>query len=67
VPFGDSDFAEWTLRESGLGAAKLSRYGKDSNLLIVLTAEAPPALPGWGCPLGRHQKGPATVLSDASG
>ncbi|MFC7266158.1 telomere-associated protein Tap [Streptomyces lutosisoli] len=31
---------EWTLRESGLGAAKLNRYGKDSDPLIVLTAAA---------------------------
>ncbi|MFF2923819.1 telomere-associated protein Tap [Streptomyces celluloflavus] len=31
---------EWTLQESGLGAAKLNRYGKDSDPLIVLTAAA---------------------------
>lgn len=31
---------EWTLRESGLGAPKLHRYGKDSDPLIVLTAAA---------------------------
>ncbi|AVH93670.1 transcriptional regulator [Streptomyces sp. WAC00288] len=31
---------EWTLRESGLGAPKLNRYGKDSDPLIVLTASA---------------------------
>ncbi|MFD7102795.1 telomere-associated protein Tap [Streptomyces celluloflavus] len=31
---------EWTLKESGLGAAKLNRYGKDSDPLIVLTAAA---------------------------
>uniref|UniRef100_UPI003F49830A telomere-associated protein Tap n=1 Tax=Streptomyces chartreusis TaxID=1969 RepID=UPI003F49830A len=31
---------EWTLSESGLGAAKLHRYGKDSDPLIVLTAAA---------------------------
>ncbi|MFJ1878668.1 helix-turn-helix transcriptional regulator [Streptomyces sp. KS_5] len=31
---------EWTLHESGLGAAKLHRYGKDSDPLIVLTATA---------------------------
>ncbi|WP_434101167.1 telomere-associated protein Tap [Streptomyces malaysiensis] len=30
----------WTLRESGLGAPKLNRYGKDSDPLIVLTAAA---------------------------
>ncbi|MFI0264970.1 telomere-associated protein Tap [Streptomyces sp. NPDC017056] len=34
------DLVEWTLRESGLGAAKLHRYGKDSDPLIVLTAAA---------------------------
>ncbi|MFF6804033.1 hypothetical protein [Streptomyces sp. NPDC012616] len=31
---------EWTLHESGLGAHKLNRYGKDSDPLIVLTAAA---------------------------
>ncbi|MFD6691043.1 telomere-associated protein Tap [Streptomyces bacillaris] len=31
---------EWTLKESGLGAAKLNRHGKDSDPLIVLTASA---------------------------
>ncbi|MFJ5731043.1 telomere-associated protein Tap [Streptomyces paradoxus] len=31
---------EWTLRESGLGAPKLNRHGKDSDPLIVLTAAA---------------------------
>ncbi|MEU8741986.1 helix-turn-helix domain-containing protein [Streptomyces halstedii] len=31
---------EWTLKESGLGAAKLNRYGKDSDPLIVLTPAA---------------------------
>ncbi|MFJ2478317.1 telomere-associated protein Tap [Streptomyces sp. NPDC087659] len=31
---------EWTLRESGLGAAKLHRYGKDADPLVVLTASA---------------------------
>lgn len=31
---------EWTLRESGLGAPKLNRYGKDSDPLVVLTAAA---------------------------
>ncbi|MFE7076474.1 telomere-associated protein Tap [Streptomyces sp. NPDC057620] len=35
-----AELVEWTLRESGLGAAKLNRYGKDSDPLIVLTAEA---------------------------
>lgn len=34
------DLVEWALEESGLGAAKLNRYGKDSDPLIVLTAEA---------------------------
>lgn len=34
------ELVEWTLRESGLGAAKLNRYGKDSDPLIVLTAGA---------------------------
>ncbi|MFI9296783.1 telomere-associated protein Tap [Streptomyces gardneri] len=34
------ELVEWTLRESGLGAAKLHRYGKDADPLIVLTAAA---------------------------
>ncbi|MCL7429804.1 DNA-binding transcriptional regulator [Streptomyces sp. YS415] len=34
------ELVEWTLRESGLGAPKLNRYGKDSDPLIVLTAAA---------------------------
>ncbi|MFJ9174898.1 telomere-associated protein Tap [Streptomyces sp. NPDC102360] len=34
------ELVEWTLRESGLGAAKLNRYGKDSDPLIVLTSAA---------------------------
>ncbi|MEV5787760.1 helix-turn-helix domain-containing protein [Streptomyces sp. NPDC052287] len=34
------ELVEWTLKESGLGAGKLSRYGKDSDPLIVLTAAA---------------------------
>ncbi|MFI5945583.1 telomere-associated protein Tap [Streptomyces uncialis] len=34
------ELVEWTLKESGLGAAKLHRYGKDSDPLIVLTAAA---------------------------
>ncbi|MGW4615557.1 telomere-associated protein Tap [Rhodococcus triatomae] len=32
------ELVEWTLRESGLGAPRLNRYGKDSDPLIVLTA-----------------------------
>ncbi|MGP4004848.1 helix-turn-helix domain-containing protein, partial [Streptomyces sp. 8N706] len=31
---------EWTLKESGIGAARLHRNGKDSDPLIVLTASA---------------------------
>ncbi|MEV0449872.1 helix-turn-helix transcriptional regulator [Streptomyces sp. NPDC050600] len=34
------ELVEWTLRESGLGAAKLHRNGKDADPLIVLTAAA---------------------------
>ncbi|MER5201166.1 telomere-associated protein Tap [Streptomyces sp. NPDC002755] len=34
------EVVEWTLRESGLGAPKLNRHGKDSDPLIVLTASA---------------------------
>lgn len=34
------ELVEWTLKESGLGAAKLHRNGKDSDPLIVLTAAA---------------------------
>ncbi|MFJ1551540.1 telomere-associated protein Tap [Streptomyces sp. NPDC088246] len=34
------ELMEWTLKKSGLGAAKLNRYGKDSDPLIVLTAAA---------------------------
>ncbi|WP_069766710.1 DNA-binding transcriptional regulator [Streptomyces sp. LUP30] len=34
------ELVEWTLRESGLGAPKLNRHGKDSDPLIVLTAAA---------------------------
>jgi hypothetical protein len=34
------ELVKWTLRESGLGAPKLNRYGKDSDPLIVLTAAA---------------------------
>ncbi|WP_405861927.1 helix-turn-helix domain-containing protein [Streptomyces sp. NBC_00090] len=34
------ELVEWTLRESGLGAAKLNRHGKDADPLIVLTATA---------------------------
>ncbi|MFH9425416.1 telomere-associated protein Tap [Streptomyces sp. NPDC017529] len=34
------ELVEWTLRESGLGAARLHRHGKDADPLIVLTAAA---------------------------
>ncbi|MDX3232581.1 telomere-associated protein Tap [Streptomyces sp. ME19-01-6] len=34
------ELVEWTLREAGLGAPKLSRHGKDQDPLIVLTAAA---------------------------
>ncbi|MEU8934264.1 helix-turn-helix domain-containing protein [Streptomyces sp. NPDC048409] len=34
------ELVEWTLRESGLGAAQLHRHGKDSDPLIVLTTAA---------------------------
>ncbi|WP_438949019.1 telomere-associated protein Tap, partial [Streptomyces harbinensis] len=34
------ELVEWTLKESGLGAAKLNRHGKDSDPLIVLTPAA---------------------------
>ncbi|MDO0939303.1 helix-turn-helix domain-containing protein [Streptomyces sp. DG2A-72] len=34
------ELVEWTLRESGLGAPRLHRNGKDSDPLIVLTATA---------------------------
>ncbi|MEU3148291.1 helix-turn-helix domain-containing protein [Streptomyces sp. NPDC006999] len=34
------ELVEWALKESGLGATKLNRYGKDSDPLIVLTATA---------------------------
>ncbi|MFD8002972.1 telomere-associated protein Tap [Streptomyces mirabilis] len=34
------ELVEWTLQESGLGAAKLHRNGKDTDPLIVLTASA---------------------------
>ncbi|GAA2616048.1 helix-turn-helix transcriptional regulator [Streptomyces roseoviolaceus] len=35
-----AELVEWTLRESGLGAPRLHRNGKDSDPLIVLTAAA---------------------------
>uniref|UniRef100_UPI002F9174DF telomere-associated protein Tap n=1 Tax=Streptomyces sp. NBC_01562 TaxID=2975879 RepID=UPI002F9174DF len=35
-----AQLVEWTLKESGLGAPKLHRNGKDSDPLIVLTAAA---------------------------
>ncbi|MEU9987810.1 helix-turn-helix domain-containing protein [Streptomyces sp. NPDC048045] len=34
------ELVEWTLKESGLGAPKLHRNGKDADPLIVLTAAA---------------------------
>ncbi|MDX2521600.1 helix-turn-helix domain-containing protein [Streptomyces stelliscabiei] len=34
------ELVEWTLRDSGLGAPKLSRHGKDADPLIVITAAA---------------------------
>ncbi|QKZ18628.1 telomere-associated protein Tap [Streptomyces chartreusis] len=34
------ELVEWTLRESGLGAPKLHRHGKDADPLIVLTQSA---------------------------
>ncbi|MFF3717942.1 telomere-associated protein Tap [Streptomyces prasinus] len=34
------ELVEWALRESGLGAPRLNRHGKDSDPLIVLTASA---------------------------
>ncbi|MFI1652360.1 telomere-associated protein Tap [Streptomyces avidinii] len=35
-----AQLAEWTLKESGLGAARLNRSGKDADPLVVLTAAA---------------------------
>ncbi|MFI1067741.1 telomere-associated protein Tap [Streptomyces spororaveus] len=34
------ELVEWTLKESGLGAAQLNRNGKDSDPLVVLTEAA---------------------------
>ncbi|MFD9324006.1 telomere-associated protein Tap [Streptomyces sp. NPDC060053] len=34
------ELVEWTLHESGLGAPRLNRHGKDSDPLIVLTTAA---------------------------
>ncbi|WP_225800868.1 DNA-binding transcriptional regulator [Streptomyces sp. NK15101] len=34
------ELVEWTLKESGLGAPKLHRHGKDADPLIVLTTAA---------------------------
>ncbi|MFD5623437.1 telomere-associated protein Tap [Streptomyces yangpuensis] len=34
------ELVEWTLNESGLGAPRLNRNGKDSDPLVVLTASA---------------------------
>ncbi|WP_333739942.1 telomere-associated protein Tap [Streptomyces sp. IBSBF 2806] len=49
------ELVEWTLQESGLGAPKLNRHGKDSDPLIVLTAAAAVKL---GLPerLGSHEQ-----------
>ncbi|MGI5430789.1 telomere-associated protein Tap [Streptomyces sp. CA-179760] len=35
-----AELVEWTLRESGLGASRLHRSGRDADPLIVLTAAA---------------------------
>ncbi|MFD6109285.1 telomere-associated protein Tap [Streptomyces yangpuensis] len=35
-----TELVEWTLNESGLGAPRLNRNGKDSDPLVVLTASA---------------------------
>ncbi|WP_046776972.1 telomere-associated protein Tap [Streptomyces yangpuensis] len=35
-----TELVEWTLKESGLGAPRLNRNGKDSDPLVVLTASA---------------------------
>jgi DNA-binding transcriptional regulator YiaG len=35
-----AQLVEWVLKESGIGAARLHRHGKDSDPLIVLTASA---------------------------
>ncbi|WP_314254415.1 telomere-associated protein Tap [Streptomyces sp. DSM 40907] len=35
-----AQLVEWTLKESGLGAAQLNRNGKDSDPLVVLTGAA---------------------------
>ncbi|MFD5407073.1 telomere-associated protein Tap [Streptomyces griseorubiginosus] len=35
-----AQLVDWTLQESGLGAQRLHRHGKDSDPLIVLTAQA---------------------------
>ncbi|MFI1035991.1 telomere-associated protein Tap [Streptomyces sp. NPDC020951] len=34
------ELVEWTLRESGLGAPRLHRHGKDADPLVVVTREA---------------------------
>ncbi|MEU8764706.1 helix-turn-helix transcriptional regulator [Streptomyces sp. NPDC048659] len=34
------ELVEWTLRESGLGAPKLNRHGKDQDPLVILTTSA---------------------------
>lgn len=50
------ELVEWTLKESGLGAAKLNRYGKDSDPLVVLTAAAAVKLGLPECLEGREQR-----------
>ncbi|WP_256105404.1 telomere-associated protein Tap [Streptomyces sp. ODS05-4] len=57
------ELVEWTLAESGLGAARLHRYGNDSDPLIVLTAAAAVRL---GLPerLDGHEERRALRLAD---
>ncbi len=52
------ELVEWTLRESGLGAPKLHRNGKDSDPLIVLTAARREARAA-GAPGGPARPAPA--------
>lgn len=57
------ELVEWTLRESGLGAPRLHRHGKDADPLIVLTASATVRL---GLPerLAGHQQRRSLRLPD---